>query len=368
MKTLAAVFEEVGKRLEIEELELDPPSSGEVLVKLKATGLCRSDYHVMAGDWRSHGPLVLGHEGAGVVEAVGSGVTSLQIGDHVILSWSPACGRCLQCLVGRPALCHAIQETAYRNLMADGTTRLHRDDVDVHAFCGCGTFATHAVVAQSAAIKVAKDIPFDIAALVGCAVATGIGAVWNTAKVAPGDSVLVVGCGGVGWAAIAAARVAGAMVIVAADPNPKALEAAEEAGATHTVQIGEGDVRDEIRRITELQGVDYAFDTIGRQDAIRLGFETLRPGGSLVCVGMPKDGTQLGVDVLELIRQEKTIMGSWYGSCQPALDFPRILKANQTGMIQLSGLVGNSISLDQINAGFDLMASGTVGRTVIALD
>lgn len=368
MKTLAAVLEEVGKGLEIEELELDPPSSGEVLVKLKATGLCRSDYHVMAGDWSSHGPLVLGHEGAGVVEAVGPGVTSLQIGDHVILSWSPACGRCLQCLLGRPALCHAIQETAYRNLMADGTTRLHRDDTDVHAFCGCGTFSRHAVVAESAAIRVAKDTPFDVAALVGCAVATGIGAVWNTAGVTPGASVLVVGCGGVGWAAIAAARVAGAMVIIAADPNPKALEAAANAGATHALQVGEGDIRAEVRRLTDLRGVDYAFDTIGRPDAIRLGFDSLRPGGSLVCVGMPKDGTHLEVDVLELIRQEKTIMGSWYGSCHPQLDFPRILKADQIGMIRLSDLVGNKIRLDQINEGFDLMASGTVGRTVVVFD
>ena len=365
MEIAAAVFDGVDGGLVVQRLELDPPRSGEVLVELKATGLCRSDYHIIAGDWSAAGPLVLGHEGAGVVQAVGEGVTELAVGDHVVLSWSPACGSCFQCRRGRPALCEAIQSTAYQNRMTDGSTRLHREDAEVNAFCACGTFATHAVVAASAAVRVPAGIDFGSAALVGCAVATGIGAVWNTAGVEPGDSVLVIGCGGVGWAAIAAARIAGAMTIIAADPNPEALEAAVRAGATHTVRIGRQTVVEGVLDAAGPRGVDYAFDTIGRQDAIQAGFEALRPGGELVCVGMPKDGTVLDLDVLGLIRQEKTVKGSWYGSCRPAIDFPRILQANQSGLIDLGDLVGRRIPLDEINEGFELMESGAVGRTVV---
>lgn len=366
MKITAAVFEGAGQRLDVTELELDPPREGEVRVKMMASGLCRSDYHVINGDWTLTPPMVLGHEGAGIVDEVGPGVTSVRVGDHVVLSWTPYCGHCFYCLTGHPALCLNERETGAKDLMEDGTNRLHRGDGrEVTAYSACGTFATYTVVSETAAVPIDKAVPFEIAAVIGCAVATGTGAVWNTARVAPGDVVVVAGCGGVGLSAIAAARAAGARQVIAADTNPGALDIARAFGATDLVDLAQERLDDAVLGLTGREGADAAFDTVGLTQVMEPALAAVRPGGALFLVGMPREGTKLSIDVLPVIRREKSVRGSWYGTSRPAVDFPRIAQMYLAGRLNLDALIGKSIPLIEINEGFEELSRGAKGRIVI---
>lgn len=362
----AAVFEGPGRPLAIEEVELPAqPGPGEVLVKLAASGLCHSDYHVLRGEWPAPTPLVLGHEGAGTVEAVGEGVTSVATGDHVVLCWTPWCGRCPYCMAGRPILCDMAKSRASRHVMYDGTTRLTRDGRPVHSYIALGTFGQYAMVGETGAVRIRGDVPLAQASLVGCAVTTGIGAVLNTAAVTPGSSVLVIGCGGVGLNIVQGARLAAARQVIAVDRRPEKLEVARALGATDALEAGAGDVVEAVRGLTVGRGVDFAFEAIGVPAMIEAACEALAKGGTAVVVGQVAAGQRVSIDPLLLSDQEKTIRGSNYGSARPPIDFPRILDLYAEGRIDLDSLVTRRIRLEGINDAFDAMGRGEGIRTVI---
>jgi S-(hydroxymethyl)glutathione dehydrogenase/alcohol dehydrogenase len=361
----AALLEKPSQPLEIVDAVIEDPRPGEVLVKLAASGVCHSDYHVVLGEWTSPMPLVLGHEGAGIVEAVGAGVTSVAPGDHVVLSWTPSCGSCRQCLSGRPSLCEVAAETAYASVMLDGTTRIKQGGRDVYSYLGVGSFAEYTVVQASAAVKVRKDAPLDKAAIVGCAVTTGIGAAINTVNVRPADSVLVIGCGGVGLSVMMGAALVSGMPLIAVDLRDDKLELARRVGATHTINSSTADVVEQVRELTDGRGVDWAFEAIGLRQTIELAYETLAPGATAVVVGQVPEGVKASFDPFVMSDREKRIVGSNYGSCRPALDFRRILDLYMDGKLDLDALVNRSIALDQVNEAFAAMAEGEVARSVI---
>jgi len=360
----AAVLYEPGQPLRVEDVELAPPRTGEVRVRVGAAGVCHSDYHVMHGDMVAVLPAVLGHEGAGVVEEVGPGVTGVAQGDHVVLLWRTSCGRCEYCSVGRPALC--VVGTALRNsgLLMDGTTRLSRDDLQLRHFAGVSCFAEQTVCAQEAVLKIPEDIPMPIAALAGCAVMTGVGAVVNTAKVEPGSTVLVIGAGGVGLCAIMGAVLAGAARIIAADLNPAKLELATSLGATDVVDSSRDDLVDAVRELTRAS-VDYAFEVIGLAETVEQAIRAVRVGGTAVAVGIVPTGMTAQVNVQQLVMQEKTLKGSIYGSTRPRVDFPRLFELYRRGRLPLDRLLTRQWALGEINEAYDALLAGTVARSVV---
>lgn len=364
MKMRAAVFHGPGQPLRVEELTVQEPQAGEVLVRMTASGVCHSDFHVVLGEWGAQTPLVLGHEGAGVVEAVGDGVTSLQPGDTVALSWTPSCRRCRYCVSGRPQLCTEAVENAYRNVMPDGTTRLSLDGQPVYSYLSVASFGEYAVVPESGAIKVDADVDPSLAALVGCAVTTGIGAVINTAAVEPGATVAVIGCGGVGLSTVMGAALSSASRIIAVDLSAEKLALAAKAGATDTIDARDIDVPAAIQELTG-GGVDYAFEAIGRARTIEQAYESLAPGGSAIVVGQVPTGVTIEIDPMAMSGRELTLKGSNYGSARPSIDFARILDFHRRGAIDLDLLIGARIPLDRINDAFDALREGTTARTVI---
>jgi len=360
----AAVLYEPGQPLRVEDVQLSPPQAGEVLVRVGAAGVCHSDYHVMHGDMAAPLPAVLGHEGAGVVEQVGPGVTSAGPGDHVVLLWRTSCGHCEYCSVGRPALCPVGTVMRGSGLLADGTSRLRRDDLEIRHFAGVSCFAEHTVCAERAVLKIPEDVPMPIAAVVGCAVMTGVGAVVNTAGVEPGSTVLVIGAGGVGLCAIMGAVLAGAARIIAADVNPAKLELATSFGATDVVDSSHEDVVDAVRELTG-GGVDYAFEVIGLTHTVEQAVRAVRVGGTAVAVGIVPTGTTAQVNVQQLVMQEKTLKGSIYGSTRPQADFPRLFELYRRGRLPLDRLLTREWPLDRINEAYDALLAGTVARSVV---
>jgi S-(hydroxymethyl)glutathione dehydrogenase/alcohol dehydrogenase len=361
----AAVFRAPGEPLAIEEVEVAEPGPGELLVRLHASGVCHSDAHVVLGEWSAPSPLVLGHEGAGVVEAVGEGVTSAAPGDHVVLSWCPSCRRCEWCLSGRPQLCDVAAATAYASVMADGTTRLRQGDSPVFAYLSTGTFGQYSVVPESGAVVIDSSIPLDRAAIVGCAVATGFGAVVNTARVPVGATVAVVGCGGVGLSIVQGARAASAGPIIAVDLREDKLALARRVGATHTVNGADADAVAAVRELTGGRGVDYAFEAIGAPPAIEQAADMLASAGTLVIVGQTPEGARVRLDPFRISDRELRIIGSNYGSCRPAIDFPRILELDRQGIIDLEALITDRIELAAVNDAFSAMREGAGARSVI---
>ena len=363
----AAVFTGAKEALEIQKLQISAtPGPQEVLVKLAASGVCHSDLHALDGDWETPAPLVLGHEGAGVVVAVGSEVTDLGVDDHVILSWTPSCRSCEFCVSGNPVLCELANETAYKHVSFDGRSRLRNDEKkDVKSFLAVGSFGDHAMVPASAAIKIRKDAPLAQAALVGCAVSTGIGAVVNTAKVEPGSTVLVVGCGGVGLNVVQGARLAGAKQIIVADVSGEKLELGRTFGATHTVNSRETDLVTAVQELTGGRGVDYAFEAIGLPFTIEACYEAVRRGGTAVVVGQVADGVKISIDPFVMSDQEKKLIGSNYGSSRQSIDFPRIIDLYMEGLVDLDSMVTGRIDLEDVNEAFAQMRLGKGIRTVI---
>lgn len=362
----AAVFVGAEQPLEIRDLQIpSTPGPNEVLVKLAASGVCHSDLHALDGDWDTPAPLVLGHEGAGVVIAVGSEVTELELEDHVILSWTPSCQKCEFCVSGRPVLCQLANETAYQHVFFDGKPRLTDGDEDVKSFLAVGSFGEYAMVPASAAIKIRKDAPLAQAALVGCAVTTGIGAVVNTARVEPGSTVLVVGCGGVGLNVVQGARLAGAKQIIVADVSDEKLELGRSFGATHVINSREVDLLETVRSLTDGRGVDYAFEAIGLPFTIEACYEAVRRGGTAVVVGQVADGVKISIDPFVMSDQEKRLIGSNYGSSRQSIDFPRIIDLYMEGKVDLDSMVTDRITLDQVNEAFGEMRQGRGIRSVI---
>ena len=359
----AAVLYDPNTPLIIEDVELDEPKAGEVLVKIAATGVCRSDYHYMKGEALIPLPVVLGHEGAGIVQKVGEGVSTTKPGDHVILSFVPNCGRCHFCTTGRANLCDKHGATGAN--MYDGTTRLHKGDQRIHHMGKVACFAEEAVVPEIGCVVIDRDFPMDCAALIGCSVTTGVGAAINTAKVQPGSTVAVVGCGGVGINVIQGARLAGASKIIAIDVQEGKLEFAMKFGATHSINGTQIDSVARVREITGGLGADYTFEVYGSAETIETAYEMARKGGTTVVVGIAPVGAKPGIDAVSLVRQEKSLIGCYYGSSRCSVDFPRMVDLYRSGHLNIDSLITRSYSLDQVNQAYEDLDRGEVGRGII---
>jgi alcohol dehydrogenase len=362
----AAVLEHTGAPLVVQELELAPPGRGEVLVSLRASGVCHSDENAVDGTAETPCPAVLGHEGAGVVEALGEGVTAVVVGDHVALSWAPSCGRCAECMRDLPQLCQAAWPAMGAGGLLDGTTRLSRDGEPVHHYSLISSFADACVVPERSCVVIPEDVPFDVAGLVGCAVTTGIGAVWNTAGVRPGERVAVVGCGGVGLSALLGAVAAGASEVVAVDLSDAKLAAARELGATHVVTwAGSPETTAEAVRDASDGGVDYAIEATGRSEAMEAAFLSTRARGAAVLIGIPRADAVLSLPAITIPRMERRVLGSIYGSSLPERDFPLTLDLYREGRLPLDRLVSHRLPLEEAERGFELMHSGEALRVVL---
>lgn len=364
MKIQAALLNEPRQRFMVEDLTLDEPHAGEVLVRIAACGICHSDYHLVTGATKHPMPVVAGHEGAGVVEAVGSGVSRVGVGDHVVLNWAPDCGHCFYCQRGKPNLCETYTEPIWAGTMLDGTTRLHRNGSPVYHYCGLASFAEYTVVPEQSCIVIRRDVPFTAAALVGCAVATGVGAAVYTAEVRPGDSVVVFGCGGVGLNILQGVALCGAEKIIAVDTNPAKMEIARQFGATHAVLATDNPLT-VVRSITGGRGADHAFEAVGLTSLQELAFDAIRPGGTLTLAGLAPMGTGTNLPGAVITRQEKVIKGSYYGTVNARRDFPMLLDLYVAGKLKLDELVSRQYRLNQINEAYDLMLRGEIARGVI---
>ena len=372
MKTKAAVLHEIGRPrpyaetrpLLIEELELDPPGEGEVLVRIGAAGLCHSDLSVVNGNRPRPVPMALGHEAAGEVIEVGRGVTDLTLGDHVVMIFVPSCGHCLPCMEGRPALCEPGAASNGAGALLSGARRLHLDGAEVNHHMGVSAFAEYAVCARPSLVKVDPELPLEEAALFGCAVLTGVGAVVNTARVVPGSSVAVVGLGGVGLNALLGAKLAGAERIVAVDVLDDKLGLASRLGATDTFNAADPDAVEAIREVTK-GGVDYAFEMAGSVKAMDLCYRVTRRGGTTVTAGLSHPDHKFEVQHVSLVAEERTVKGSYIGSCVPLRDVPRYIALYRHGKLPVDRLMSDRLSLEQINEGFDRLAEGHTVRQVI---
>jgi NDMA-dependent alcohol dehydrogenase len=364
MKIQAAVLTGAKQGFQIEDLELSEPRAGEVLVKIAAAGVCHSDWHLVSGATKHPMPVVAGHEGAGFVQAVGAGVHGIEAGDHVVLNWTPDCGECFYCLRGKPNLCETYVGPIWAGTMLDGTPRLSWKGKPVYHFCGLASFATHAVVPQESCVVVRKDVPLDVAALVGCAVATGVGAAMYTAGVKAGDSVGVFGAGGVGLCILMGAKLCGAGAIIAVDQNSEKMEMARQFGATHAL-LSREDVVQQIKHITGGRGADHSFEAVGIPRLQETALEACRPGGNLILAGLSAMGTGTNLPGAVLTRQEKTVKGSYYGSVHPRRDFPLLLDLYRAGRLDLERLISKRYSLAQINEAYADMIAGKQARGVI---
>lgn len=364
MKIAAAVFGEPGAPLGLESLELDDPSGDLVLVRMKASGVCHSDLHVLNGEWpMPDGPIVLGHEGAGIVEAVGERVTEVQPGDHVVLSWFAPCRRCSSCVAGRAWLCRSTR--ALDNALPDGSSPLSRENGEsVAPYLGVAAFAEATLVPESAVVKIPEEVPFPVAALIGCAVTTGVGAVVNAARVLPGESAVVIGCGGVGQSIISGLEIASAEKIIAVDLSEDRLSQARELGATQTIR---GDDPRLIERVLEITGggADYAFEAIGRPQTIRILPELVVQGGKAVLVGLTATGAEVPFEPAKLVDQGKSIIGCNYGNSVPSIDFRRMTSLYLRGKLPLDRLIGREVDLNEVNEAFEDLAAGAGLRTII---
>ncbi|WP_435742078.1 alcohol dehydrogenase catalytic domain-containing protein [Nocardioides sp. SYSU DS0663] len=362
---LAAVHDGSGDRLDVRTIRVADPGPGEVLVRMGASGVCGSDRHVLDGEWQLPSPTVMGHEGAGVVEAVGAGVQDVAVGDHVVLSWCYPCRRCRACAQGKAWACTGTRSGEC--LLPDGTTRLTDEDgTTLYPYLAAGTMSEYSVVPESAAVRIPKEVPFDVASLIGCSIATGVGAVVNNARVPSGSSSVVIGCGGVGLAVVMGLALAGADPIIAVDTSDAKLASARSFGATHTVRA-DSDVAAQVVEITG-GGADFAFEVIGRPQTIEQVPGLLATAGTGVLVGLPAEGEKASIDVLELAESGKTLIGSNYGGAVPSVDFPKLAQLYLAGRLPLDALISDRIALAEVNDAFDAMRAGERTRSVIVFD
>jgi alcohol dehydrogenase (nicotinoprotein) len=366
MKTKAAVVYEPGKRIEIEELDLDGPREGEVLIRYTHAGLCHSDVHIAHGDLPARLPMVLGHEGAGIIEEVGPGVTRVAPGDHVVLSFIPNCGTCRYCATGRQSICD-MGATILEGYLPGPRFPITGPRGEYGAMCMIGTFSQYGVISQTSAVKVDDDLPLDKAVLVGCGVPTGWGSAVNTANVAPGDTVAIYGIGGIGINAVQGARYAGAKNVVAIDPLENKREKAMELGATHAFATAE-EAQTAITEMTRGQGADSAILTVDLMTAevVEAGFNAIGKGGTVVVTGLNKleiPTVTVSGSILTLFR--KTIKGSLFGDCNPTTDIPKILGLYQAGDLKLDEIITRTYTLDEVNEGYEDLLAGKNVRGVI---
>ena len=375
MKVKSAILRESGaqkpyassKPIKIEEVDLDSPGAGEVLIQIKAASLCHSDLSVINGSRPRPLPMALGHEAAGVVIETGQGVTNFQPGDKVICVFVPSCGQCIPCAEGRPALCEPGAQSNGAGTLLGGGMRIHNGEESIGHHVGVSAFSEYAVVAQNSLVKVERDLPFEKMALFGCAVITGVGAVVNTAEVTLGSKVAVIGLGGIGLSALLGAIAAGANEVIAIDINEKKLEQAKELGATATFNSNDPDVVEQVRAYTN-GGVDYAFETAGVVAAMEVAYGVTKRGGVTTTTGLPHPEHKFAFPYVTLTAEERTLKGSYVGSCVPKRDIPNYINLMEQGRLPVDRLLSNIISLEEINEGFDLLATGDASRIIIKMD
>ena len=367
MKTRAAVAFESNKPLEIVELDLAGPKPSEVLVEIMATGICHTDAYTLDGlDSEGLFPAVLGHEGAGIVREVGAGVTSVAVGDHVIPLYTPECRQCKSCLSGKTNLCTAIRATQGKGVMPDGTSRFSFKGQPIFHYMGCSTFSNFTVLPEIAVAKIRKDAPFRTSCYIGCGVTTGVGAVVNTAKVAPGDTVIVFGLGGIGLNVLQGARLAGAGMIVGVDINPNREEWGKRFGMTHFVNptTVDGDLVAHLVALTD-GGADYTFDCTGNTDVMRQALEACHRGwGTSIIIGVAEAGQEIATRPFQLVTG-RNWRGTAFGGARGRTDVPKIVDWYMTGKIEIDPMITHVLTLDEINTGFDLMHAGTSIRSVV---
>ena len=372
IKTRAAVLHEMmkprpyaqSKPLVIEEVELDPPGEGELLLRIRAAGLCHSDLSSLNGDRPRQLPMVIGHEAAGEILEIGPGVRDLKVGDHVILVFVPICGHCAPCAEGRPALCEPGAKANGAGVLISGATRIRLGGKPVYHHVGVSAFAQHAVVSQNSVVKIDPTLPFEEAALFGCAVITGAGAVVNTARMPAGSTAAIVGLGGVGLMALLAARLSGARQIIAVDMVESKLQLAKQLGATDVVDAGKPDAVDKIRALSN-GGVEYAFEMASSVKALELSYRITRRGGTTITASLPHPSHTVAIPATNLTAEERTLKGSYVGSCVPSRDIPRFIDLYRQGLLPVDRLMSERIGLDEINLGFDRLADGGTVRQIL---
>lgn len=375
MKTKAAVLRAMGashpyadsRPLQIEEVDLAPPGPGEILIRIAAAGLCHSDLSVINGDRPRPLPMALGHEASAVVVETGAGVSDLSPGDHVVVVFIPSCGHCQPCAVGRPALCEPGAVANGAGTLLSGARRISYVGAPVNHHLGCSVFAEHAVVSRHSVVKIDRDIPLVEAALFGCAVLTGVGAVINTAKLQAGQSAAIIGLGGVGLAALLGARAAGARLIVAVDLSDDKLQQALALGATHTVNAAAPDAVAQIRDLSG-GGVEFAFEFAGSIRALEMAYAVTARGGTTVTAGLPPAGATMALPAVSLVAEERTLKGSYIGTCVPSRDIPRYIDLYRQGRLPVEKLLSGRLRLEDINRGFDLLHEGKAVRQVLVFD
>ena len=362
----AAILTALDQPLEIHDVELDSPHAGEVKIRMGASGVCHSDLSMQNGTIMAAAPIVLGHEGAGVIEEVGEGVTNLKPGDHVVVSWVPQCGECFYCKRGQGELCKVADASLASGGLLDATPRFSWKGSPLSQMAASGTFSEVSVIPAIGAVKIDDDVDMKVAALIGCGVLTGVGAALNTADIKKGDTVAVVGCGGVGLNVIQGARIAGAANIIAVDMNETKLQMAKEFGATATVNASQSDAVSQVMSMTEERGADVAFEVIGLGPTIDQTITMTRRGGQAILVGVPRMDVMVTVPAfLGLVLQEKTIKGCWYGSSNVHTDVPKLVDLYKKGELKLDELISREIELDEVNDAFEAMKTGEVARSVI---
>jgi Zn-dependent alcohol dehydrogenase len=379
----AAVLREPGTPLVIEDVDLDSPKAGEVVVRIEAAGICHSDYHYMTGDISCPLPIVLGHEGAGIIEAIGpsalqqaqgaadsgvGGSGKFSVGQRVALMWRPRCGECTACVTGHPVLCERGRFQAQTGGLLDGTSRLHEGSGEtfeqLHHFLGVSCFADRVVVSEKSIVAVPDGVPAEIAAIAGCAVITGVGAALNVVEEGAGRPLLVLGAGGVGLSAVMGARLIGANPIIVVDVDEAKLDLARRFGATHTVNATTGDVVEQVHAIVP-DGVAWAIEAIGRAQTLEQAFACLEPLGTVVAVGLARVGATVAVPINELVQRQKRLVGCLYGSANPITDLPRIFGLYQAGLLPLDELIGARLPLESVNEAYADLAGGSVGRAIL---
>ena len=362
MKTRAAIFRAVGQPFEIVELDLREPGPDEVVVRMAAVGVCGTDLHQINGEFQRPTPMVLGHEGAGVVEEVGAAVSGLASGDEVVLSWAPSCGDCGDCRRGRPAACVPLHRAIGNGTLVDGTTGMSLGAETVYRGTATGAFAERVVVAAKVALPTGGAVPLHEAALLGCAALTGVGAVLFAARATAGCSVVVIGAGGVGQFVVQGALLAGAELVVSVDPVEARRAQAVRLGATHAVHPDE--LREAMAELAP-DGADYGFDAVGDPSTSALALRNTRSGGTTVLVGLPATGLRLDLDPAEFLRREKSLTGTMYGSEDPAVALPLLLDHIREGRLELASLVGPTYALDEIDAAVAASLAGSPGRVLV---
>lgn len=367
MLVKAAVARAINE-LSIEEIELDAPGPREVLVKIRAAGVCHSDLHTYKGELRSTPPIVLGHEGAGTVEAVGSEVSRVKPGDAVVINWLPGCNQCPTCLAGRPTLCETFPTTTFAGTMPDGTSR-HRtqDGLTLKPYLSSATMAEYAVIHENGLVPMLEGVSFEVAAIIGCAVMTGVGAVLNQAQVKPGSSAAIIGCGGVGLSALLGAKLAGCYPLIAVDVVQSKLDFALELGATHAVNSRETDAIKELRSLTG-NGPDYAFDSVGIGPTISQALQCVRPDGTAVVMGLGAVKEEIAIPPAALVFGNRRLLGSFAGSGRPLVDLPKLMALYLGGRLDLDALISKRYPLTDLPLAFDDMEAGRVARSVLVFD